>query len=36
MKHLGGEDYIEMEEQQIRASKEKVKEDVVRDTGRKG
>jgi hypothetical protein len=23
MKHLGGEDYIEMEEQQIRASKEK-------------
>jgi hypothetical protein len=31
MKHLGGEDYIEMEEQQIRASKEKVKEDVVRD-----
>ena len=31
MKHLGGEDYIEMEEQQTRASKEKVKEDVVRD-----
>ena len=32
MKHLGGEDYIEMEEQQIRASKEKVKEDIVIDT----
>ena len=31
MKHLGGEDYMAMEEQQLRASKEKVKEDVVRE-----
>ena len=31
MKHLGGEDYMAMEEQQLRASKEKVKEDVIRE-----
>jgi len=31
MKHLGGEDYIQMEEQQLRASKEKVKEDIIRE-----
>ena len=31
MKHLGGEDYIAMEEQQLRASKEKVKEDIIRE-----
>ena len=30
MKHLGGEDYIEMEEQQLRVSKEKVKEEMLR------
>ena len=31
MKFLGGEDYIAMEEQQLRASKEKVKEDIIRE-----
>lgn len=31
MKHLGGEDYMAMEEQQLRASKEKVKEDIIRE-----
>jgi hypothetical protein len=31
MKQLGGEDYMAMEEQQLRASKEKVKEDVIRE-----
>jgi hypothetical protein len=31
MKHLGGEDYMAMEEQQLRVSKEKVKEDVIRE-----
>jgi hypothetical protein len=36
MKHLGGEDYIQMEEQQLRASKEKVKEDIIRERAGRG
>ena len=31
MKFLGGEDYIAMEEQQLRASKEKIKEVMIRE-----
>ena len=31
MKHLGGEDYIEMEQQQLRASKEKLKELIIQE-----
>lgn len=30
MKHLGGEDYLDMEEQQLRASKQKLKEEMLR------
>ena len=31
VKHLGGEDYIEMEQQQLRASKEKLKELIIQE-----
>ena len=36
MKHLGGEDYIEMEQQQLRASKEKLKEAIIMDMATRG
>lgn len=36
MKHLGGEDYLDMEEQQLRESKQKVKEEMLRSRSGQG
>jgi hypothetical protein len=36
MKHLGAEDYNAMEEEQLRANKEQVKETIIRETASRG